>query len=541
MLGRRTVWITLEVIGIVLVGLLTNVASDQLPKLVSAPWILYPALGVVLAGVVAVTLRRSADEASATFRPTRPSPRPPIRSPGRRQWAIVAATLALVVLVVAAVFVDSLTDLPKVEAWDDILYPQETLPLIYDMPERDELLESLWGPPEPLWTIPIRGGETDVIGGDSAIALLRFGTYLLGVDINTGTQRWPFIDLQDAPASCAVRENRIGCVTPASDGSDSTVFFLDTGSGQIVKKLKVPHQELSSIVVSGDRFIAVTDVPDRKGFAVGYTTEGDQVWTREGYKGMYVSASQGILVDSAYDATEVVFVSTADGREVLRSTSVTTKRDLVWNVFRGGIAIQNEDWTGTDIYNLRGEKMSSVAGWEPVAYQNRYDPSSSLPLLARLKDSSYPDEHTIAAANPETGHLLWRISRPDLSRRQMATVGDKLIVKLTDSDTPRDSTGRPISPLQELVSVYDCITGELLTSSINMTRNHPVEPYWIKSDGHKLVYTYVNDGPQSRYVMVGYDINSGGKTWELLLESQPGYPGGRIVAASSPEAVSLFG
>ncbi|MEV4759884.1 serine/threonine-protein kinase [Micromonospora sp. NPDC049559] len=460
----------------------------------------------------------------------------------RLKWVIAGAALAAcVVLVAAAVVVVTLTRPKEISAWDDRLYPQE-IPSIFRAPARDELLQALSGPPSPIWTTPIRGGRAEVVGGGSRIVLLQLGTYLVGLDMNTGAPRWPNVDLHDTATSCAVRENRIGCVSPAGNGSDSTVFILDTGSGQIVKTLKVPNRELRSMLVSGDRFIAMAEDLDKdKGFAVGYTTEGEQVWTREGHDGMYVSASQQILVDGAYDADEVVFLSTADGREVLRSKRATKKRDMTWNVFRGGIAIQNQDWTGTDIYDLDGKKTSSVAGWEPAGYQNRYAPISPLPLLTRLgaRAPHYPDRHTVAAANPKTGHLLWRISGTDLSTN-MATVDDKLVMKVAEPGTSGDPAGEPEPTNRDFVRVYDCFTGELLSPTIDMTRKSSVEPYWIESDGIKLVYTYAEDGKESPYVTVGYDLRSGEKSWELPLRSRTVYPGGGIVAATGPEAVSLF-
>lgn len=256
---------------------------------------------------------------------------------------------------------------------------------------------------------------------------------------------------------------------------------------------------------------------------------------------MYVSASGRILVDSN-DADEVVFVSTADGHEVLRSTRNSTDRDLVWNVFRGGIAIQNQDWTGTDIYDLNGEQKSSVAGWEPAGYQNGYTPTSPLPLLNRLKDEPpdyYPDKHTIAAANPYTGHLLWRISGPELSTR-MSTVDDKLIMKVADPSAPRDPAGDPEPINGSFVRVYNCYTGKPVSPSINMTGSSEVEPYWIKSDGVHLVYTYIESRQQLPYITIAYNIQSGEKDWELPLQYRPGYSGGSIVGVNGAGAVSRF-
>jgi len=90
---------------------------------------------------------------------------------------------------------------------------------------------------------------------------------------------------------------------------------------------------------------------------------------------MYVVASQGILVDGTYSGTKVSFVSTEDGREVLSSTRASDGRDLTWNVFHGGIAVQNEDWTvplagfagypGGAIVAATGEGSVSLFSWIP--------------------------------------------------------------------------------------------------------------------------------------------------------------------------------
>ncbi|MEU8804808.1 serine/threonine-protein kinase [Spirillospora sp. NPDC048819] len=448
-------------------------------------------------------------------------------TPGRVQRTMAAGALAALIAAAVAVVVLAVLTAPKnLPARDDTLHPEE-IPSIFLPQLRDELLEGTSSPPEPSWTIPMGDGSTHAIGGDSTIVMLQFGTYLLGIDMRTGKQRWPFINLHDTPTSCAVHENRIGCVASSDHGSDSTVFILDTASGRTVKTSKVPNRELRWMTVSGDRFIAITQpASKKKGFGVGYTTEGDQVWTREGYSDMHMSASEGLLIDTAYDSDEVVFVSTSDGREVVRSSR--GDRELAWSIFSGGIAISNQEGTGTDIYDLDGEKRSSVAGWEPARYMKRYGSTSPLPLLVPLGDSPphYPDENTIAAANPKTGHLLWRKSGPEVST-QMATVADKLIIK----------------DRQEFVRVYDCISGKPLSPPINMEESGfvgLVEPYLIKSDGYQLIYTYLKTREKLAYVTVAFDMSSGERRWELPLRDAPEYPGGRMVGVGKPGTISLF-
>ncbi|MEO3818045.1 protein kinase [Plantactinospora sp. B24E8] len=476
--------------------------------------------------------------------PGQPAYPGPLTHPGHpgsraRLRQVVAAALlaAFVVLAVTAVFVIRLTTGQQdLTAWDDKLYPEE-IPSIFRVSLRDELLRLTSQPPAPVWTARVQGSQPTVLGGDSTIVLLRSGTSLVGLDMRTGDERWSRVDLTGPVTSCAVRENRIGCVAGAGNGADSTVVFLDTDTGETVQTVKAPNRELTSMVVADDRFVALGTRAEEGGFAAGYTTEGDPVWTREGHDDMYVAPTEGLLVDTRFDADEVVFVDTADGREVLRSARVSKERDLTWNVFRGGIAIQNQDWTGTDIYDLDGTRKSSVAGWEPAAYQNRYAPTSPLPLLVRLGGPAphHPARDTVAAANPNTGHLLWRISGPELSTR-MATVGEYLVMNVAAPGTSGDSERTD----QSFVRVYNCVTGEPLSPPIDMAGRNAVEPYWIESDGSRLVYSQITDNAQSPYITIGYDISSGQRDWELPMTTRPEYVGGGIVAGTGRAAVSLF-
>ncbi|HWM03784.1 MAG TPA: hypothetical protein VNP92_15730 [Actinophytocola sp.] len=459
-------------------------------------------------------------------------------NPPRPQWPWVAAAfVAIVALVaVAVVFVVKGSSDPDVEAgsvdpssavpadveeWADTLYPQE-IDSIFRVRVDDELLDPVTSP-TPLWTSLAAGLAPDVVGGDDKIVILRNGTDLIGLDLATGRLRWPVIDLLDDPMSCAVHGNRIGCVASANDGSDSSLFILDAGTGKLVKTVKVPNRELWSIALAGDRFVVMTSdaAPDAKEFAAGYTTEGDEVWTYDGGLEMYLVAGQGILVDGSNSGDEVAFISTEDGSEVLRAARAHGERDLTWNVFRGGIAVQNDDWTGTDLYDLDGKKTSSVAGWVP-GYQNGYMSAFPLPLLNRLKEEAphYVDKTTIAAANPETGHLLWRLSGAEMTSR-LTTIDDMLLGG------------------QDLIRVYDCYTGEAVSSSpIDMSEASPVEITWIRSDGIHLVYNYIEG---AGFVEVAYDISTGKKSWQIRLTERPGYFGGAIVAAHGEESVSRFG
>ncbi|GHG03843.1 MULTISPECIES: tetratricopeptide repeat protein [Amycolatopsis] len=76
-------WISLEVVVAVgFAGLLTNVASNQLPGWLSNPWVVFPGLAVVLAGVIALTARRH--DASGPGRPAiEPAARPSLDPPRR--------------------------------------------------------------------------------------------------------------------------------------------------------------------------------------------------------------------------------------------------------------------------------------------------------------------------------------------------------------------------------------------------------------------------------------------------------------------------
>lgn len=475
------------------------------------------------------------------------APAPPRYAPqpsGRRGWWIAAAVTAVVAVAATVVVVtaNGATTGPGADGaaltWDDTLYPQE-IPSMYREPTSDDVLQSVISEPTPTWTTPMTGGTPDVVGGDDEIITLRSGTYLIGLDADTGLASWPPIDLGASPMSCAVHGNRIGCVAPPGNGADSSVFVLDSGSGKLLKTVKVPNQDLRRIVVAGDRLVVATETGngDGSGFAAGYTTEGDEVWTHKGAEELYLVPGQHILVDGSYNGGEVSFHNTDDGEKVLSASRVRDERDLTWNVFRGGIAVQNATWTGADIYDLDGKKVSSVAGWEPAGYQNLYAPQSTLPVLTRIKESHYRDDHTLAVVNPKTGHLLWRADGPELTA-QMVTLHDMLVVNIADPEAPTGADGSPEPTGKEFVRVYDVYSGEALSPPIDMTRNVSVEAYWLMSDGRHLLYNYV--GETGGYLEVAYDIESGEKAWEIPMASHSAYPGGAIVAATAEDAISLF-
>ena len=467
---------------------------------------------------------------------------PRVPAPPRRRGWLVAAAVTAVVAVAAAVVVVVTTggdDGPDAAlTWDDTLYPQE-IESIYREPTSDDILQSVIATPTPAWTTPMTGGLPDVIGGDDRIITLRSGTWLIALDADTGAASWEPVDLGAPPMSCAVTGNRIGCVASPGNGSDSSVFVLDSGSGELLKTIKVPNRDLRRIVVAGDRLVVVTETGDGdgSGFAAGYTTEGDEVWTHEGAEELYVVPGAHILVDGAYNGDEVAFHDTDDGAEVLSARRVRDERDLTWNVFRDGIAVQNATWTGTDIYDLKGKKVSSVAGWEPAGYQNVYAPGATLPMLTRITESHYRDDRTLAVANPKTGHLLWRVDAPEL-QAQMVTLHDKLVVKIADPDAPAGADGRPEPTGKEFVRVYDVYTGKALSPPIDMTRSVAVEAYWLMSDGTHLMYNYIEK--TGGYLEVAYDIESGEKAWEIPMGSHSAYVGGAIVGATAEDAISLF-
>lgn len=480
-----------------------------------------------------------------------PRPMVPVGPSRRRPWLIGVAAAVVVALAAAVVLVvtdgsddvsaeggggGSVSDL----TWDDTLYPQEAESIQHTL-RGDELLRTIGGRPTPLWTTPMSGGPPDVVGGDDQIITLRSGTYLIGLAAATGAATWPPVDLQEAPMACAVHRNRIGCVSPVSTGSDSSVFILDSGTGKLLRTIKVPNRDLRTIDVVGDRLVVTTQFGSGAdtGFAAGYTTEGDEVWTYEGDQNMYLVPSQGLLVDGSIDGDEVNFVGTDDGERVLGAERVSDERDLTWAVFRGGIAVQNSTWTGTDLYDLDGEKLSSVAGWEPTGYQNVYSPVFALPLLSRLKERSphFRDENTVAAANPETGHLLWRVDGPELTR-QMVTLEDRLLLKVADPDAGTGPDGEPESTGREFVRVHDVYTGETLSPAIDMTGDVAVEIYWIESDGTHLIYNYIDD--DGGYADIAYRIETGEKAWEITATNRSGYPGGAIVVAGTDDSVSLY-
>jgi hypothetical protein len=172
----------------------------------------------------------------------------------------------------------------------------------------------------------------------------------------------------------------------------------------------------------------------------------------------------------------------------------------------------------------RSRRWRAGNRWGTKASTRRRRPC---PLLTRLTETSYPEENTIAAANPETGHLLWRISAPELTH-QIATADDRLLVNVRDPE----ATGR------ETVVVHDCYSGEPVSPRIYMTGSVAVEVYWIKTDGDRLFYNYIDS--TSGHTVAAYLIATGEKSWEIPLAGYAAYPGGALVAPTGEGSVSLF-
>jgi hypothetical protein len=108
----RAVWIGLEVACVALLGVLTNLASTQLPTVMSNPRVLYPTLGVVLIGMVVLTLKKTPPRTRETPPEVQRPPTVGIASPGR---ALIAVTNEMVGYAQLHVTVDK-TELGQVEA-----------------------------------------------------------------------------------------------------------------------------------------------------------------------------------------------------------------------------------------------------------------------------------------------------------------------------------------------------------------------------------------------------------------------------------------
>lgn len=444
---------------------------------------------------------------------------------GKGSVIAVLAVVTVVVLVAAGVLIfkggNALSALTgdgtgMVTVWDDTLYPQE-IPSITRFGIPDEFID-VSSPPTVQWSMPMESGWIGVAGGDTEIVLVTSNHFVAALDAVTGQPRWPSVMLPDMVRQCAINANRIACVAPSIGGSDSTVTIIDAVNGQVLNTVKVANRDLQTIAATGDRFVATASL-SAEGYAVGYTTEGDQIWEREVRSGSYVVLGQQVLVDTEVNAEQVHFVSTVDGEEFLTATRPDgVVGSQSWVVFNGGVAIQNADWTGTEFYDLTGKKTASTSGWEPTGFQNEFSTVYPLPILTRLEAPRTYDmeSDTLAAANPETGHLLWRISDIGPNARRLTTVEDRLIVQVGDPANPQESESD-----SSWVRVYDSFTGESQSPAIQMSA---VEYYFIKSTRSQLLYAFGGIGPEA--VTRGFTVSDGTQAWELPVPNNPDYVGG---------------
>ncbi|MFE3542282.1 protein kinase [Nocardia sp. NPDC059177] len=471
-----------------------------------------------------------------------PSPPPPAAPRASRERPWIGASVVLVaVLVAATLFVFKGGSVVRalggggvgtVDTWDDTLHPREIASLSR-LGLRDEFID-VGSPPKAEWTTPVNGGSVRAVGGNDDIVVVAGATHVGALDVATGEVRWPFVDVQTSVGECAIKDNRIACVAPPYTGGDhdSTVTIHNADNGQVLRTVKVPNRDLERIVIAGDRFVAYTDYsPTEKGYAVGYTTEGDQTWQRETAEESLVMASEQILVDGNHDSAQVVFVSTVDGHEILaytRPDDVGSTQQF-WDVFQGGIAILNADWTGTEFYDRTGKKTASISGWEPAGYQLSYTNTHPLPLLTRI-DPVRKYSHTantLAAANPETGHLLWRISDPGINPRRINTFEDLIVMEVSDPSNPDDDSFDLDQPASSWFRVFDSFTGEAKSPPVNLAVGESAEYYWVELTGYQLMYTFLGTS-KMEYVTKGFDMHSGEQSWESPLPNRPTFIGTRM-------------
>ena len=514
--------------------------AAHLAAALAAPGAADPAAAVPPAG----HLQAHHPPAPQAYPPPAPMPAP---SSARRAWPWIAAAIAVVAVLVlggGAFFLlrGVSGGVGKVKAWDDTLYPREIASLTtsrFSLP--DQFLE-VGSPPKPRWTTPLTGAPVRAVGGSDDFVVVASGHHVRALSVETGELRWPFVDVQADVAECATKDNRIACVAGPRTGADhdSTVLILDAGNGQVLRTVKVPNRKLSGISTAGDRFVAVDadGYANEKGYAVGYTTEGDQTWERETRDDIYVVPDQQMLVDNTLHAEEVLFISTVDGQEILRTKVPKGGRGtLQWEIFNGGIAVQNPDWTGTDFYDRKGVKTASIAGWEPTGYQNKYLRSFPLPILTRLESPrGYAEAKadTIAAANPKTGHLLWRVSDVGPNARRIITVENLVMVEVAN---PTDPESDAIT--SAWFKVFDCFTGEAKSPPIQVTSDSSVEYYWARATPTALVYATRNENSVLRTALRGYSFDNGAQAWELPLEQEPTYIGTRMYV-SDDVGISLY-
>lgn len=316
---------------------------------------------------------------------------------------------------------------------------------------------------------------------------------------------------------CAITGDRIGCMAAAVNNARPDVLMvIDADGGRVVATTTLPAGEhFQDIYGVGDRFIVKRQGADPStdiGDMVGLDLSGRTMWRQPG---AFALADQPIVVrpsDSSPTPERIDFLRATDGQTIVSATN-TRHLAVPWTGFAGGIAVVNSEGTGTDIYRADGTKTASVLGWKPADEQGPTATSlPPVPILGRLAENPNDNSFTIGAANPSTGHILWRTTGSQFNAYRLSAdmVGNLIGIRVgaegaPDSPAHSDDDDFVNGPLQLL----DPVSGTVRSTRLQIPRPTTVGAAFT-TDGERVIAA-----DESANALVAYDLDTGAQVWRL--------------------------
>lgn len=153
-----------------------------------------------------------------------------------------------------------------------------------------------------------------------------------------------------------------------------------------------------------------------------------------------------------------------------------------------------------------------MKGWRPVVLQSENPgPALPLPLLGRMAEKDVYDSTTIGAANPTTGHLLWKQTRSEFTGRRMlaSTVGNNIAAYVGPENGQTGPALIDDPEFRQAVVVLDPLTGHIVSRRMPIPQRQYIGESNV-SDGANIIAVRLK-------TVTGYDISSGQRVWQVTI------------------------
>ncbi|WP_240524230.1 PQQ-binding-like beta-propeller repeat protein [Gordonia polyisoprenivorans] len=510
----------------------------------------YPAQGYQTPAYPASAYQAPTHQAPGYPWPAPPAPGgpTPTGSSGRTWlWVALGSVVFVVVIAIVAVIVvagsdggsDSAT--AALAPGDDTVHAEESGSIprppsndVASMPAEPSITWSS-GPALPGWW----GASTTAL----VLGSREYSPSVTVIDAATGRSRFVhalppgrFVDL------CAATDTRIACATATKDAPSETLTVLDARTGARIADTPLPPgpNGVQSMHAVGDRFVMTYGSSTSPGAMIATDSDGTVTWSG---RGSGVAADQPIIVQADSpppNSDEVSLLRASDGKQIvsLSRSSIPRFPTVPFTVYQGGVAVINPQGTGTDFYSLDGTKTGSLQGWAPAAQNDDTGaPAPPAPILGRIAADLGKTSHIVGAANPRTGHIIWRRTGSEFNAVQLSAVmaGDLLGLRLrqgggSTAPSTNDGNPNPDGPVQ----LFDPLTGAVRSVPITIGMTQTTTDV-LSTDGTRLITS-------RGATLTAYDLATGAQAWQLQSDGQSlRSAGSHVFGTGGSDGISSIG